>query len=320
MLFEVSHRTMYRYSIPVSFSHHRAHLTPRPCPRQVCRRSVLRITPTPTTHATGVDYFGNPVTYVTLHEQHTELALHARSVIEVRPSACPEPASTLSWDQVFPRLSAGTGDEALDAIQYVFDSPYTAVSSEDAEAYARPSFPPGRPVLEGALDLTRRIFEDFTFDTVATTVSTPLQEVFQHRRGVCQDFAHLQIACLRALRLPARYVSGYLLTRPPEGKERLVGADASHAWIAVYSPGHGWVDLDPTNNLFVSEEHITLGWGRDYGDVSLVTGAIFGGGAHTISVAVDVTPLEKGPAEKGPAEKGPAEKGPAEKGPVEKGK
>jgi transglutaminase-like putative cysteine protease len=147
-------------------------------------------------------------------------------------------------------------------------------------------------VLEGALELTARIFKEFTFDPTATTVSTPVDEVFRHRRGVCQDFAHLQLACLRALRIPARYVSGYLLTRPPEGRtERLVGADASHAWLAVWCPGHGWVELDPTNNMVVALDHITLAWGREYSDISPVNGAIFGGGAHMVQVAVDVTPL-----------------------------
>ena len=143
------------------------------------------------------------------------------------------------------------------------------------------------------MELTGRIYHEFRYDPTATTVSTPVEEVFEARRGVCQDFAHLQLACLRALRLPARYVSGYLLTRAPEGKEKLIGADASHAWLSVWCPGHGWVDVDPTNNLLVSVEHVTVAWGRDYGDVSPVSGAIFGGGAHTVQVAVDVLPLDR---------------------------
>jgi transglutaminase-like putative cysteine protease len=292
MLYEVSHRTTYRYSMPVSFSHHRVHLTPRPCPRQTCLRSALLISPTPTSHANSVDYFGNPVTYVTLQEQHIQLTLHARSVIDVSGVRAADAEATMPWELVFETLLRDTGVEALDAIQYAFDSPYTVAKTADIAAYGERSFPPGRPVLAGALDLTRQIFTDFAYDPVATTVSTPLRDVFAARRGVCQDFAHLQIACLRALRIPARYVSGYILTIPPEGEEKLIGADASHAWLSVWCGAPvGWVDLDPTNNLLVSEEHVTLGWGRDFGDVSVVKGAIFGGGAHTIEVAVDVVPM-----------------------------
>lgn len=289
MIYDVSHRTRYRYSIPVSFSHHRLHLTPRPCAHQVCHRTALSVSPNPTVQTAGEDYFGNPVTNVTLQDQHKELTLHSRSVIEVSPASPPDPARTAPWDTIYEALYGDTSDTGLDAIQYVFDSPCAASSSTLAR-YAAESFPSGAPVLAGALDLTRRIYQEFTYDGTATTVSTPVEEVFAGRRGVCQDFAHLEIACLRSLGVPARYVSGYLLTHPPEGKERLVGADASHAWLAVWCPDHGWVDLDPTNNLVVSEEHITVAWGRDYSDVSLIKGAIFGGGAHTIDVAVDVVP------------------------------
>ncbi len=289
MIYEISHRTTYRYSIPVSFSHHRLHLTPRPCAHQVCHRTALAVAPNPTVQTQSEDYFGNPVTNITLQDQHKDLSLHSRSVIEVRPMSPLDRDRTVAWDTIYEDLYGDTSDTGLDAIQYVFDSPRVAANSILA-GYARISFPPGAPVLAGALDLTRRIYEEFTYDGAATTVSTPVEEVFTGRRGVCQDFAHLQIACLRSLGLPARYVSGYLLTHPPEGKERLVGADASHAWLAVWCPGHGWVDLDPTNNLVVSEEHITVAWGRDYSDVSPIKGAIFGGGAHTIDVAVDVIP------------------------------
>jgi transglutaminase-like putative cysteine protease len=157
--------------------------------------------------------------------------------------------------------------------------------------YAAASFPAGRPTLEALLDLTQRIYRDFTYDPRATTVSTPLNQVWRTRRGVCQDFAHFQIGCLRALGLPARYVSGYLVTKPPPGKPRLVGADASHAWVALYCPGVGWIDADPTNNVLPAEHHITVAYGRDFSDVSPVKGVILGGGHHTLSVAVDVTPV-----------------------------
>jgi transglutaminase-like putative cysteine protease len=290
MLYDVSHRTTYRYSTPVSFSHHVLHLIARTCARQDTRRTMLSITPTPTVHSSSHDAFGNPTTFITLQDRHRELTLHAKSVIEVYPPQRLDAAATASWDGLYEALASDTGDAALDVLQYAFASPYVP-NSPELEAYARMSFKPGRPLLDAALDLTARIYAEFTYDTTATTVSTPVEDVFAARRGVCQDFAHLGIACLRALRLPARYVSGYLLTRPPAGRERLVGADASHAWLAAWCPEYGWVDLDPTNNLLVGEEHITLGWGRDYGDVSLVRGAIFGGGAHKIDVAVDVTPL-----------------------------
>lgn len=292
IVYEVSHRTFYRYSIPVSLSHHVLHLTPRPCANQICHRATLRITPTPTAQASGRDYFGNPVAFITLQHQHKELTLHAKSVIEVVPRMLPDPAATPVWEWLFDDLARDTSEEGLDAIQYAFESPQTRASDE-IRAYAKVSFPPGRPLLEGALDLTQRINQDFAFDTTATTVSTPVEDVLRSRRGVCQDFAHLQIACLRSLRLPARYVSGYILTHPPEGGEKLIGADASHAWLSVWCPGYGWIDLDPTNDVMVSLEHITLAWGREYSDISPVSGAIFGGGAHSVQVGVDVIPLDR---------------------------
>jgi transglutaminase-like putative cysteine protease len=290
VVYEVSHRTTYRYSIPVSLSHHVLHLTPRPCPYQVCHRSALSITPTPTAHTTGIDYFGNPVAFVTLQNQHKELMLHARSVIEVLPTDRPDPAATMPWDAIFHQLSRQTDEDALDALQYAFESAQTRATDE-IRAFAETLFPPGRPVLAGTLALTEALHRELTFDTTATTVSTPLADVWRTRRGVCQDFAHLQLACLRTLRIPARYISGYILTRPPEGKDKLVGADASHAWLSVWCPGHGWVDVDPTNNLWVANEHVTLAWGREYSDISPVNGAIFGGGAHAVEVGVDMVPI-----------------------------
>ena len=292
VLYEVSHRTTYRYSVPVSFSQHLIHLSPRLCPHQTCHRTALIVLPTPTHHAQENDYFGNPTSYITLQHQHRELILHAKSVIEVMPRASLDPRLSAPWDEVYPRLFHDTSNEGLEALQYVFETAKTRVN-QAIRGYALACFPHGRPLLEGVMELTARIYHEFRYDPTATTVSTPVEEVFEARRGVCQDFAHLQLACLRALRLPARYVSGYLLTRAPEGKEKLIGADASHAWLSVWCPGHGWVDVDPTNNLLVSVEHVTVAWGRDYGDVSPVSGAIFGGGAHTVQVAVDVLPLDR---------------------------
>jgi transglutaminase-like putative cysteine protease len=292
VLYEVSHRTTYRYSIPVSLSHHLMHLSPRPCALQVCHRTALIVLPTPTQHAQGIDYFGNPVSYITVQDQHKELILHAKSIIEVKAAASPDPELSAPWDQIYAGLFHDTSEEGLSALQFAFETAKTRASSSIRD-YASESFAPGRPILAGVLDLTRRIYREFSFDPTATTVSTPVEEVFAARRGVCQDFAHLQLACLRSLHLPARYVSGYLLTRPPQGESKRIGADASHAWLSVWSPGHGWVDFDPTNDLIVSVEHVTLAWGRDYGDVSPVSGAIFGGGAHTVQVAVDVIPIDR---------------------------
>jgi transglutaminase-like putative cysteine protease len=289
VIHEVSHRTRYRYEQPVSISHHVLHLAPRPCAHQVCHRTALSVSPTPAVSSSGIDYFGNPITFMTIQEQHTEIVIQTRSVIEVSAPAVPEPASTAPWDGVFERLQTDTSREGLATLQFAFDSPYT-VAGGDAMAFAQQSFAPGRPILEAALDLTARIFHEFKYDGTATTVATPVDEVMKLRHGVCQDFAHLELACLRAIGVPARYVSGYLLTYPPEGQEKLVGADASHAWLSVWCPDAGWVDLDPTNNKIPTDEHITLAWGRDYGDVSPINGVIFGGGEHTIDVAVDVRP------------------------------
>ncbi len=292
VVYQVSHRTSYRYSVPVSLSHHVLHLTPRSCMNQICHSTTLKISPIPTARGSGQDYYGNPVDFITLQHQHKELVMDARSVIEVLPRPVPKASMTPAWDSIYVNLSRDTSEEGLEAIQYAFESPQTR-TTDDIRAYARKSFPVGRPVLEGALDLTQRINREFTFDTTATTVSTPVEDVLRTRRGVCQDFAHLQIACLRALQLPARYVSGYILTHPPEGRDKLVGADASHAWLSVWCQEGGWVDLDPTNDVAVALEHITLAWGREYSDISPVSGAIFGGGAHSIQVGVDVNPLEQ---------------------------
>lgn len=287
MIYEVSHRTVYRYSQPVSISHHLLHLTPRDGPWQACGDTAVEITPAPTVRTRGTDYFGNPTTFVTVQQSHTELVLHALSSIEVADRPIPEPAATPGWETVRETVLRDRSPEALQALEFTFASPYVPLAS-DLRAYARRSFAAGRPMLEAARELTGRIFRDFKYDPGATTLATGVLRAFAMRRGVCQDFAHIQIACLRALGLPARYVSGYLLTRAPEGKERLVGADASHAWLSVWIPGHDWIDLDPTNDLIPGREHITIGWGRDYGDVSPISGMMFGGGEHEVSVAVDV--------------------------------
>jgi transglutaminase-like putative cysteine protease len=223
----------------------------------------------------------------TIETRHSRLIIEAECEVELSPR--PEPGEGQPWEAVRDRLDQAAA-EALEAHEYLFDSTLVPTSAELA-AYAEPSFAPGRPIVAALVDLNRRIHRDFTFDPQATTLTTPIREVLANRRGVCQDFAHLMIGCLRSIGLAARYVSGYLRTNPPPGRPRLVGADASHAWLAAWTGGE-WLDLDPTNACLPSLDHITLAWGRDYDDVAPVRGIIDGGGAHTLTVAVDVLPLE----------------------------
>ena len=280
--YEVAHTTEYDYSLPVAVSHHLACLAPRVLPRQQVLHHDLQIEPEPAVISTHTDYFGNAVTFFAMQSPHQRLTVRARSQVALEAPSLPPPADTPPWEAVADRDAL-----PLDALEFLFDSAPSPPSTEPP-VYARASFPAGRPLLEAVLDLTRRIYEDFTFDPKATTVRTPLADVFKSRRGVCQDFARLEIACLRSLGLPARYVSGYLETVPPPGRPRLLGADASHAWLAVYCPGAGWIDVDPTNNVLPSRRHVTVAWGRDYGDVSPIHGVILGGGKHTLRVNVDV--------------------------------
>jgi transglutaminase-like putative cysteine protease len=292
MTFEVVHTTEYDYSESVSVSHHVARLCPRELPRQHCVQHELQIDPAPAVRATHVDYFGNTMTFFAMQGAHSRLTVRACSTVAVRAATRPEPFDTPPWDAWLEQPAF-----PLDAIEFALESPLrrsgvAGAAGADLAAYARRSFPPGRPLIEAVIELTGRIHDDFTYDSRATTVATPLADVFRSRRGVCQDFAHLEIACLRSLGLPARYISGYLETMPPSGTPRLVGADASHAWLAVYSPGVGWIDVDPTNNVLPSGSHVTLAWGRDYGDVSPIRGVILGGGGHSLRVNVGVTRLE----------------------------
>jgi transglutaminase-like putative cysteine protease len=287
VIYDIRHKTTFTYEDVVSVSQHVLHLMPRPHPRQTCLEAVLFVEPNPAVDSRGSDYFGNPVRYLTVQEPHEQLIVDAHSKVEVRPAQ--EPVVLVAsepWDGVHRRLR----DEAeLQAYEFSFESPYV-IASDEVQDYARQSFGTGRPILDATMDLTSRIFRDFEYRGGVSDVSTPVREVFAMRKGVCQDFAHLGIACLRSLGLAARYVSGYVLTHAPEGKDKLVGADASHAWLSVWAAELGWVDFDPTNNLIPGLEHITIGWGRDYGDVSPINGFIVGGGTHRVTVAVTVAP------------------------------
>jgi transglutaminase-like putative cysteine protease len=291
MIYKIVHRTTYRYKHPVSVGTHVACLKPRALPHHQLAQSDLHIQPRPATRTERVDFFGNRLCFFTIQEPHRELVVEARSKVILEGSTTPWPPLPLPWEEAVQSIPHDISPAGLEAYQYGFESPRIRVRPEFA-SYALQSFTPRRPMLEALLDLTTRIHRDFRFDSKVTNVRTPTEEVFKKRRGVCQDFAHLQIACLRSLNLAARYVSGYLRTYPPPGQARLVGADASHAWVSAYCPGIGWLDMDPTNNIVPSNGHVTLAWGRDYGDVSPLRGLILGGGSHTLRVAVDMEPLD----------------------------
>jgi transglutaminase-like putative cysteine protease len=290
MTYRIVHKTSYKYKYPVSFGNHAVYLTPRCESWHRCEWHELAITPGPATRSERTDFFGNRFSLFTIQEPHEELTIEARSLVTVKGrKAWPE--QSMAWDEAARMLPGDLRPESLEAFQFVFESPRIRPGAEFA-AYAAPSFPKGRPLAEAVLDLTSRIHREFRFDSQATNVRTPPEEVLLEKKGVCQDFAHLQVACLRSLNLAARYVSGYLRTYPPPGRPRLIGADASHAWVSVYCPGGGWLDVDPTNDMIPSQSHVTLAWGRDYGDISPVRGIILGGRDHELKVAVDMEPLE----------------------------
>lgn len=286
--YRVAHRTVYEYNAPVTLCHNQAMLLIRACPGQEVRSSRLVVTPHAGDLRTHIDAFGNLVSAFSLDEAHTTLDVFATSEVDV--TALPVPEDVGPWEASM--IGAQRADGPVpDPLLREFALPSPLVPSLEALAdYAAPSFAPGRPMLDAVLDLTHRIFVDFTFDSGFTTVATPVSAVLDHRRGVCQDFAQLAVGALRAQGLAARYVSGYLETTPPPGVPKLVGADASHAWCSVWIEGHGWLDLDPTNDHIPSGRHITAAWGRDYADVTPLKGVIFAGGTgHHLRVEVDVT-------------------------------
>ena len=289
MIYDVSHRTIYRYSTPVAQSQHIVHMSPRTVERQRIKGHTLLIEPAPTIRTEREDFYGNRVVMFDIEQDHKELIVHARSTIGVSKPKPIDIAASTPWDTLARRIADPSGGVELAVVRYACASRHTRTTAEIA-AYALPSFPAGRPVLEAAWSLVERIYDDFTFDRTATDLSTPVSQVLQQRRGVCQDFSHLALACLRSMRIAARYVSGYILTKPAPGQVRLAGADASHAWISVWSPEDGWVDFDPTNGLMPKDEHISIAFGRDYDDVSPISGILLGGSEHSVSVGVDVIP------------------------------
>jgi transglutaminase-like putative cysteine protease len=291
MKYRVVHTTEYRYSAPVTQCHNVGRLLPRSFARQTCGRADVTIVPPPQDYREHGDFYGNRACYFAIHRPHTTLTVTATSEVQVDPEVAQLNFSQDGpWEEVCRHLKTSKDPIAFDARQYILDSPMVTATRELAQ-YGKPSFSKGRPVIEAVHDLMQRIHRDFVYDPEFTTLATPLAQVLKHRRGVCQDFAHLAIGCLRAQGLAARYTSGYIETLPPPGKEKLVGADASHAWFSVYVPGTGWLDYDPTNNQMPMERHITVAWGRDYSDVTPLKGVIFGGGKHKLKVSVDVRNL-----------------------------
>ena len=290
MRFRITHHTTYSYAESVSLSHNVVRLRPRNHGRQTCLQHELTVAPSPIARNQEFDYFGNHVAYFCLQSAHTQLKIVAESEVELAPSAAVDIPEGPTWEQTIQMLLSPPDERTLRAREYCFDSPYVARSSELAD-YALSSFVAGRPLLACVLDLTLRIHAEFEFLPGSTKVGTPTLDVLRMRRGVCQDFAHLQIGCLRSLGLAARYVSGYLVTTPPPGQGRLSGADVSHAWCSVYAPGVGWVDFDPTNGLIPSDAHITVAWARDYDDVGPIKGILVGGRRQRLEVGVDVVPV-----------------------------
>jgi transglutaminase-like putative cysteine protease len=288
MHYSVRHRTTYRYPEGVSSSRHLVHLMPRETTRQLRHAFELSVSPAPARHETQTDVFGNATALLAFDEPYAQLQLVAESDVEVDPAPFYDMATSEPWERVRAQFD-NPGAELREAVPFLFDTSLVSAPPQIV-AYARQSFPAGRPLLEAALELTARIHADIRYDTTVTDAATQVEQVFELRAGVCQDLAHAGIAALRAMGLAARYVSGYRRTLPPPGSERIMGADESHAWFSVWAPPFGWVDLDPTSNVVVSDEHVTVAWGRDYRDVAPVHGVATGGSEHKLIVGVDVIP------------------------------
>ncbi|VTU31025.1 transglutaminase family protein [Variovorax sp. PBL-E5] len=297
MLLHVTHETRYAYAPPVETAQHLAHLKPIACASQRLVSHALTIEPAPAQRSESPDVYGNARAFFALDSTHDELVVTAESVVETAvPQLSPAADRALPWEAVRERFRYAKGAAFDPACEFVFPSTYVP-RHEDFAAYARPSFVPGRPLFDAAMDLALRMHRDFVYDAESTEINTPAIEALAQRKGVCQDFAHIMIACLRTMGLPARYVSGYLLTQPPPGEPRLVGADASHAWVSVYLPGTegpgDWSGFDPTNGRQPGADYVMLAIGRDYADVSPMRGVLHGGARHTLDVRVTVQPLEE---------------------------
>jgi len=291
MMLRIVHKTTYTYADNAEACHNLVHLQPRDLPTQKCRQTQIRIDPAPDRVHEYVDYFGNHVHSFAVYEAHQQLEITAESFVTLTPQEMIPVGKTLPWNQVRHALRIDRSVGIVAAIEFRFNSPYIR-ASDLLRSFAEPHFPKDRPIGEAVLSLTQAIFKEFKYDPKATTIDTSIHDVLTRKRGVCQDFAHLLIGCLRSLGLASRYVSGYLRTDPQPGRPRLMGADASHAWVSVFCPAKGWMDFDPTNGCRTSDRHITIGWGRDFHDLSPVKGVVLGGGQSSLQVAVDVLPAD----------------------------
>ena len=292
MKYKIQHTTTYTYSEKVSLTQNHARLSPLNTARQTCLSTMLEVSPAVDYQAEFIDHFNNLVTVFEVPTLHEEMKVIATSEVEV----VSEPVQSLfsyqaSWESVRDQLAHPIDTPTLNALK--FSLPTRATTANEAiRSYTLASFTPNRPIVEACDELMARIFEEFTFDPGFSTINTPVTHVFEHKRGVCQDFAHFTLTCLRSIGLATRYVSGYIETLPPPGQEKLTGADATHAWIALYIPGSGWLDFDPTNNLKPHDQHVTLAVGRDFADITPLKGVMFGGGNQQLHVAVDMNRIE----------------------------
>ncbi|SAL37110.1 transglutaminase family protein [Caballeronia telluris] len=288
----VSHRTTYRYSTYVETAQHLATIRPQNTAWQRVIAHEESIEPAPSYINSRVDAFGNDVLYFSLESPHRSLQMISETTVELTPRwASLDPAATPTWDTVAASTRYFAGAPFVPETEFCFASPNIGLR-QDLQEYGLVSFTPGRPLAEGAIDLMHRIYADFEYRPLSTSYDTPAHQAFELKSGVCQDFAQVMIGCMRAIGLPARYVSGYLRNDPPPGQVKLIGADASHAWVSVFCPGSGWIDLDPTNDVLADLDHITLAIGRDYSDVSLLRGLILGGGSHRVDVGVTVLGID----------------------------
>lgn len=292
MRFTIRHITTYSYSSIVNISQNHARLSPWQSNKQKCLSSSIEIFPKPAFQNTYYDHFDNLVTVFELFTAHQEMKVVAQSEVELFPDSLQTLFSaTIPWENVKEQLRHPIDKSTSQASLFSLATDLTQYTPAMHD-YALQSFIPNRPIVEACQDLMNRIFNEFTFDPSFSTISTPITSVFEHKRGVCQDFAHFTLACIRSMGLAARYVSGYIETIPPPGEEKLEGADATHAWVSVFIPNTGWLDYDPTNNLFTFDQHVTVAVGRDFADVTPIKGVMYGGGTQTLDVAVDMNRME----------------------------
>jgi len=289
MRYRVRHTTRYAYGSPVELAAHMVHLRPRPQPWQTIISERIITDPQPARRHDGQDHFGNCVTWLFLDRPHADFEVTSESIVEVDRPPPSDPADTPPWEQV---VEAARTPEGWQAVEFQFGTPMAPINAE-SKAYVSESFTPGRPVLQALLELNERFYSDFRFRSGVTTISTPVSQVMQRREGVCQDFTHAMVSGLRGIGVPARYTSGYIRTKPPPGQVKRQGSDQSHAWVGCWlGPAYGWIDVDPTNGIVIRDEHVLLGWGRDFSDVSPVRGVILGGGDHRVIVGVDLEPAD----------------------------